>query len=121
MESKQNILVVEDTLSIREYLCTVLQAAEFEVCGCEDGTAALRAATEKDFYAVITDYRMPNMNGLDVTRRLRERFPRLIIIGISSEDKRRDFLAAGANAFILKPCRSADIINIIRSTGLKSG
>lgn len=121
MENKQNILIVEDTLPIREYLCTVLETAEFEVCGCEDGPAALRAATEQDFYAVITDYRMPNMNGLDVTRRLRERFPRLIIIGISSEDKRRDFLAAGANAFILKPCRSADIINIIRSTNLTGG
>ncbi len=121
MGGKQNILVVEDTLPIREYLCTVLQTAEFEVYGCEDGTAALRAAMEKDFYAVITDYRMPNMNGLDVTRRLRERFPRLIIIGISSEDKRREFLAAGANAFILKPCRSADIINIIRINKPASG
>jgi DNA-binding response OmpR family regulator len=120
-EGKQNILVVEDTLPIREYLCAVLHAAGFEVRSCEDGTAALRVAAEKDFYAVITDYRMPNMNGVDAAKRLREKFPRLIIIGISSEDKKRDFLAAGANAFLLKPCRSADIINIIRSIKLKSG
>jgi DNA-binding response OmpR family regulator len=121
MESKQNILIVEDTLPIREYLCDVLQSAGYEVSGCEDGTAALRAAAEKNFHAVITDYRMPIMNGVDVARRLRERFPRLIIIGISSDEKREDFLEAGADAFLLKPCRSADIINIIKSTGLKSG
>jgi two-component system response regulator MprA len=119
MEGKRNILVVEDTLSIREYLCTMLTVAGFEVRGCGDGTAALHAAAEKEFHAMITDYHMPNMNGVDVARRFREQFPRLIIIGTSSEDKRRDFLAAGADAFLLKPCRCADIVNIIRSIRMK--
>jgi len=113
MEGRRNILIVEDTAAIKEYLCHVLQNAGFEVCGCEDGASALDAAKGNIFQVIIIDYFMPNINGADATRQLRERFPVSFIIGVSSDDKKEDFLAAGADAFLLKPYRSADIINLI--------
>ena len=116
MECKSNILIVEDTAEIREYLCHVLQNAGFEVCGCEDGASALDAAKESIFQVIIIDYCMPNISGADATRRLRERFPVSFIIGVSSNDKKEDFLAAGADAFLLKPYRSVDIINLINGS-----
>lgn len=113
MKSKRTVLVIEDLLPIRELLCDLLTKGGFEVRGCEDGATALDAAAKNTYHFIITDYRMPNMNGVDVTKHLRTRFPASVIIGVSSDDKRADFLAAGANAFLLKPYRYKDILFLL--------
>jgi DNA-binding response OmpR family regulator len=115
MEAKRTVLVIDDTLLIRECLCYALEADGFEVFDCEDGLSALGAAAEKDFHIIITDYRMPNMNGVEVTKHLRLRFPAAIIIGVSSDDKRADFLAAGADAFLLKPYTYDSLITFLKA------
>ena len=114
MKCKRTVLVIEDTLLVRECLSHALEAYGFEVCDCEDGPSALAVAAENDFHIIITDYRMPNMNGVEATKHLRLRFPVAIIIGVSSDDKREDFLAAGADAFLLKPYRYDDLINLLK-------
>lgn len=116
MGDKRSVLVIDDTLLARETLCAVLETVGFEVFGCEDGWSALDAAAKKDFHVIITDYRMPNMNGVDATKRLRVRFPAAIIIGISSDDVKKKFLAAGADAFLLKPYRYRDLLTLIINT-----
>lgn len=113
MERKKKVLVIEDILSVREALCAILESDGFEVFGCDDGTSALAVAAENDFHIIITDYRMPNMNGVDVTKHLRMRFPLSLIIGISSDEKREDFLLAGADDFLLKPYRYNDLLKVI--------
>lgn len=110
MKRKRNILVAEDTAMVRESLCNALQASGFEVRGCEDGIEALFAAGENHFDCAIADYRMPNMNGVELTRQLRMRFPSLIIIGVSSEYKDTEFLTAGADTFLPKPYSVEDIV-----------
>jgi len=115
MEGGKTVLVIEDTLLVRECLCHALKSYGFAVHGCEDGASALDAAAENDFHVIITDYRMPNMNGVDATKHLRIRFPASIIIGVSSDDKREDFLAAGADAFLLKPYRYGEILNLMNA------
>jgi len=109
MVRKSAVLIVEDDTMTRELLCCAVDACGFEAHGCEDGIAALAAATERCFDCAITDYRMPNMNGLELTRRLRALFPALLVIGASIEDKKKEFLEAGADGFRLKPLRIEDI------------
>lgn len=113
MESKRTVLVIEDALLVRECLCDLLKDDGFEVNDCGDGMSALDAATKNDFRVIITDYRMPNMNGAVVTARLRARFPASIIIGTSLDDRRKDFLAAGADAFLQKPYEYAELADLI--------
>lgn len=113
MKERRKVLVVEDIEVIREALCSVLEADGFEVHGCHDGKSALAAALKREFQVIITDYRMPNMSGADVARYLRMRFPASVIIGMSSDDKKRDFLAAGADAFLLKPYVYDDLIKLM--------
>lgn len=113
MESTKTVLVIEDTWEIRELLRGLLEARGFEVRCCEDGVSALEAAAETVFHVIITDYRMPNMNGIDATKHLRKRFPASIIIGVSSDDIGKAFLAAGADAFLLKPYRASDILDLM--------
>jgi CheY-like chemotaxis protein len=55
------------------------------------------------------------MNGVEVTKRLRLRFPGAVIIGVSTDDRREDFLAAGADAFLLKPFRNAELLNLVKT------
>lgn len=116
MESTKSVLVIEDTWEIRELLCGILEACGFEVRCCEDGVSALEAAAETTFHVIITDYCMPNMNGIDATKHLRNRFPASIIIGVSSDDMGKAFLAAGADAFLLKPYHPRDILNLMTMT-----
>jgi two-component system, OmpR family, alkaline phosphatase synthesis response regulator PhoP len=113
MDYKGKALVVEDSVEIREYLCEVLNVAGYAAYGCEDGAVALNVARRNEFQVIIIDYHMPNMNGADATRRLRTRFPTSLIIGASSADKQSDFLLAGADVFMKKPCRCSDILALI--------
>jgi CheY-like chemotaxis protein len=114
MQKKRRVLVIDDVLPVRQALCSVLESDGFEVSACDDGPSALAAVADNVFDIVITDYRMPGMNGVDVTRYLRILFPLTFIIGLSSDDKRAEFLNAGADAFLLKPYRYdvlADLLN----------
>ena len=113
MAGKRRVLFVEDAVSLRKTLCDLLQADGFQVCECSDGASALDAAEKGDFHVIITDYRMPNMNGADVTRRLRSRFPASVIIGVSWDDMRKVFLSAGADAFLQKPFEYDDLVKLL--------
>jgi CheY-like chemotaxis protein len=62
---------------------------------------------------------MPNMNGVDVTKHLRAKFPAALIIGVSIEDRNEDFVAAGANGFLLKPYQYRDILALIGEPTLR--
>lgn len=113
MKDKRTVLFIEDATLLRKTLCDLLQADGFRVSGCGDGALALDAAEKNDFHFIITDYRMPSMNGVDVTRRLRGRFPEAVIIGVSWEDRQKDFLAAGADVFLQKPFEYDDLVKLM--------
>jgi len=113
MAGKRTVLFIEDAAPLRETLCDLLRADGFQVRGCKDGASALETSAEKDFHIIITDYRMPDMNGAEVTKRLRSRFPAAIIIGISLNDRSGAFLAAGADAFLQKPFEYDELIKLM--------
>jgi CheY-like chemotaxis protein len=113
MTDKKIILVIDDDQNMREMLSTVLGALGFEVHCRHDGNAAVHFAEEWCFPIVITDYRMPGLNGIEVTRQLRVRCPGVFIIGASAEDKEQDFARAGADAFLKKPFHIPELISLI--------
>jgi DNA-binding response OmpR family regulator len=115
MEGKRTVLLIEDAESLRETLCDLLQADGFHMRGFRDGASALEASAEKDFHIIIIDYSLPDMNGADVTKRLRARFPTAIIIGISLNDRSGAFLAAGANAFLQKPFEYDELVRLMNN------
>lgn len=81
----QKILLVDDEPNIRIVLSTVLEQAGYTVELAEDGFAALRKIQQGIPNLVITDLRMPNMNGFELLSVLRMRFPELPTIVISGE------------------------------------
>lgn len=85
MNPKKTILLVDDESNIRLVLSAVLERSGFEVLTAEDGFAALKAVQKSLPDLVITDLRMPNMNGFELLSVLRSRYPELPTVAISGE------------------------------------
>jgi len=113
MDNHKTVLIIEDTESLREFLCQELAESGFEVHGSPNGLEALSAAAKNNYQVFIIDFRMPLLNGVDTTRCLRSSYPASTIIGVSSEDKKEDFIMAGADAFLKKPYRYDNLLNLV--------
>jgi CheY-like chemotaxis protein len=100
--SRGTVLILDDHLLMRDSLDALLTAEGFTVSSCASGRAGLDLAKMNDFRIFLVDYRMPDMNGEEVTRVLRTLCPEAIIIGFSIESREREFLNAGADKYIDK-------------------
>ncbi|SIQ97633.1 response regulator receiver modulated diguanylate cyclase [Rhizobium sp. RU33A] len=103
------VLVVDDLPSARAMLADLLRVQKFQVYEAATGYQAMDILTRQPHIElVITDYNMPDMDGYELTRRIRRdhNSDRLRIIGISSSADRllsASFLKAGANDFVYRP------------------
>jgi diguanylate cyclase (GGDEF)-like protein len=103
------VLVVDDLPSARAMLADLLRVQKFQVYEAATGYQAMEIlARQPHIELVITDYNMPDMDGYELTRRIRRdhNSDRLRIIGISSSADRllsASFLKAGANDFVYRP------------------
>ncbi len=111
--TKSNILIIEDNAMLREILSNVLISEGADVDYCDMGDTALNLSQERRFSVYIVDYRLPGMSGLEVAKKLREICPSSLIIGISLEEREKEFLDAGADAFLIKPLDANRLIRMI--------
>ena len=114
------IALVDDDPIVRSALGTYLSTASgMEIVHrCSDGQEALDAITSRPVDVVITDVRMPRMDGIETTTELRRRFPDIRILVITSFDEDeavRGALAAGANGFLLKDTSPQGLVDAVRS------
>ena len=105
---KRRILVADDNAMLRRALQIVLQLWGFEVTVVEDGAAALAAARAGHHAAVVMDIRMPEMDGLEVARRIRadpssSAVLLLALSGSGEPEDRSAALAAGFDHHLVKP------------------
>jgi chemotaxis protein histidine kinase CheA/ActR/RegA family two-component response regulator len=121
---KTRVLVVDDALSVRRSMEQLLEDAGYEVTSANDGFLALDSLRDKPPAIVLTDLEMPNLNGLDLTRRIREipQFMGLPIIMITSRasDKHRDLaLDAGVDLYLTKPYTDATLLEHVRTLAMQ--
>ncbi|MBF0154113.1 MAG: response regulator [Magnetococcales bacterium] len=116
LRQNQNIqvLVVDDSRSFRFSLCRFLRLYGFKVLEAADGEQALKILDENNVRMVISDYEMPGMDGFQLTKRIRAKYPRdhVAIIGLSSHGDMNlaaQFIKAGANDFLTKPFRNEEL------------
>jgi DNA-binding response OmpR family regulator len=122
--SRGRVLVVEDAEPIRTLLSILLGRRGYEVVAVADGRAALDAAG-RGFDLVLLDVGLPDINGLEVCRRLRSRAATadLTIIMLTGRDHPgdiRDGLAAGADDFLTKPFEESELMARLFSASLAS-
>ncbi|MBV1882211.1 MAG: hybrid sensor histidine kinase/response regulator [Pseudomonadales bacterium] len=113
------VLVVDDDKSAREMICALLKTQCFQTLSAASGEEALSILPENtDINLAIIDYQMSGMDGLCLTRRIRESYSSmaLSIIGISSlgsKDTTIAFIKYGASDFILKPFEQEEFLTRI--------
>ncbi len=110
--AKHSILVVDDEAVIREGMRRILSAAGHQVDTSASGRIAIEKIQEQDFDVVITDLKMPGMDGMEVLKTikiLQPEVPVIIITGYSTVDTAVEAMKNGAFDYIAKPFTS-DII-----------
>jgi two-component system KDP operon response regulator KdpE len=115
-EAKTRILVVDDERPIRRFLSTSLSAHGYQVFEAADGPAALAAVIDCRPDLIILDLGLPGMDGVQVTRRLRE-WSSLPIIILSVRDQEGDKIAAldaGADDYVTKPFGIGELLARMR-------
>jgi len=113
-----SLLLVEDDERISQPLVRMLQAEGFAVRHVELGEAALAAVQEDPPDLVLLDLSLPDIDGLDVCRRLRAALPAIPIVMLTARNEEVDVvvgLDAGADDYITKPFRVAELTARIRS------
>lgn len=106
---QHHVLIVDDSATARAVLTTQLKRYNFRTSSAENGSAALEILKNNpDIALVITDYNMPDIDGFELTRRIRAAHGphQLRIIGVSSSKDRllsARFLKAGGNDFVVRP------------------
>jgi len=103
------VLVVDDSISARNYMTDLLQDLRYPVVTAEDGVQALERLEEnEDVCLVISDYNMPRMNGIELIQEIRSSHCRedIAILGLSAQDDNdliSRFLKSGADDYMRKP------------------
>lgn len=115
-----NVLVVDDDFINRKLLLTMLKKSEsvVNVIEAENGQDALNKVEGQNIDLILLDIVMPVMNGIEFLKAIREdRTHAHIPIAILSTDdsKKTETLNLGANAFLTKPIREVELINLIKS------
>ncbi|CAK8716154.1 MAG: sigma-54-dependent Fis family transcriptional regulator [Candidatus Electrothrix sp. LOE1_4_5] len=115
------ILIVDDELSMRDFLKILFENEGYEVTVAPDAAQALDLAVKDPhdpFDVVITDIRMPGMNGLELLTELKQRFPDLPVVMITayaSPDDAVQAMKQGAFDYLTKPFHVDEIKNVIRT------
>ena len=111
------ILLVEDDEELRTLLARYLKGQAFEVREAANGKSGLTLAQDQDCDLVVLDIMLPDMSGLDVLRRLRERthLPVILLTARGEETDRIVGLEVGADDYIPKPCNPRELVARIQA------
>jgi chemotaxis protein histidine kinase CheA len=107
IETAKKVLVVDDSLTHRTMTRTVLRVMGYEVAEAKDGEKAWELLQRQTFNLLVTDIQMPNLDGLQLTRRVRadqslKYLPVILVSNLSSPDDLARGAAAGADEYIIK-------------------
>jgi len=112
---RPRILVVDDEEAVRDVVSKTLTMADYEVETADDGAAALERLESTDYDLLITDLKMPGMDGLSVIRAARRRLadlPIVIITGKSTEASAIEAINLGVTGYLTKPFALTRVLSV---------
>jgi two-component system KDP operon response regulator KdpE len=118
LAARPEILVIEDDPQIRKFLRAILSAEDYRFYEAITGTEGLAQASARTPDLVLLDLGLPDLDGIEVVRRIRE-WSQMPILVISARDRERDkieALDAGADDYVTKPFAPGEVLARIRAT-----
>ena len=111
----KNVLVVDDSSSVRQVVGIALKSAGYDVIEAVDGKDALSKLTGQKVHLIISDVNMPNMDGITFVKEVKklanyEFTPIIMLTTESQESKKAEGQAAGAKAWVVKPFQPAQML-----------
>ncbi len=115
----KRVMTIDDSASMRQMVTFTLETAGFEVVQAVDGRDALAKLQGGDIHLFLADLNMPNMDGIELTRRLRAtseyKFVPIVLLTTESQaDKKQQAKAAGATGWIVKPFEPDKLVAIVK-------
>ena len=113
---KKRALVIDDDISTLELMKFQLNEEGFEVTTAENGQKGLKAVKEGEFDVILTDYNLPDFNGVEIVKQCKEFAPDteiIMITGFSSTEKAIEATKAGAFWFLKKPVDFEELQGLI--------
>ncbi|MDR3669303.1 MAG: response regulator [Holophaga sp.] len=111
----KTIMIIDDSVSLRQVVGIALSTAGYEVIEACDGQDALAKLNGAKIHLMICDVNMPNMDGISYLKALRTlpayKFtPVIMLTTEAGEDKKREGQAAGARAWVVKPFKPEQLL-----------
>jgi two-component system, chemotaxis family, chemotaxis protein CheY len=116
---KKRILVVDDSVSVRQMICFTLTTAGFDTDEAGDGSQGLSKAQKGLYNMVFTDQNMPTMDGLTLIRSLRalpayKSVPILMLTTEAGDEMKAKGRAAGATGWLVKPFDPQKLLDVVK-------
>jgi two-component system, cell cycle response regulator CpdR len=112
MGDMPRILVVDDDIDVREFVSTVLADEDFDAVAAQDGGEALALLSDGEYDLLLTDIRMPGIDGFELVRRARRAQPDLRVLFMSGFSAQYD-IDPNRDDFVAKPFRSRELLGCI--------
>lgn len=118
INTKSKILVVEDDKPIRNLITTTLDTQNYHYIVAENGAQAILAATSHNPDIILLDLGLPDMDGIEVIKKVRSwsMLPIIVISARSEDDDKISALDAGADDYLTKPFSVAELLARLRTT-----
>jgi two-component system chemotaxis response regulator CheY len=115
----KNILIVDDSASMRQMISFTLKDAGYDVIAAGNGKEALTKLDGTKVEMVLTDLNMPEMNGIELIRQLRAKpgykfIPIVMLTTESQETKKQEGKQAGASGWIVKPFKPDQLLDTVK-------
>jgi two-component system, NtrC family, response regulator AtoC len=113
----RNVLIVDDEESMRHLLSVILRDRGYEARSVSNGEEALKELAARDYDLVLSDVRMPRMDGLSLLREVQKGHPDLTFIVMSAygtHDSAIEAMKAGAYDYVSKPFRPDEVVLVLK-------
>lgn len=115
----KKILFVDDSASMRQVVGMAISSAGYDVTSAEDGKDAMNKVEADKFDAIITDLNMPNMNGIELIKAVKQNAnnkfaPIIMLTTESSDEMKQQGKDAGAKVWVVKPFKPDQLVGVLK-------
>ncbi len=115
----KKIMTVDDSSTVRKVLNEVLSGAGYQVVEASDGEEAVNKLEQTNIDLLVTDLNMPNMNGVELIKRVRQQpgkrfMPIIMLTSESQKEMKTAGKKAGASGWVTKPFRPEQLLSVIQ-------